>query len=227
MFGYSEAIQALDEIITLGHFSWYLIFGYQWLIKKVMRMKKKRREHLKDLIIDHIYHHCYNELVKKIESEHFNISIPANTKIEDDPLSKDLFESLKNSGSPYKSRYAPRGQKYCKVINGKSIHQSFLQMLLFSGFEQSDNLHTDINSALEFLLIRSYIKKNQPDESEYALTPKGVNHYSTGQSFEANYMDGRLARNAIRWSVASFIVAGLSWLGTYGNPIIKYISSLI
>jgi hypothetical protein len=169
-------------------------------------MKSQLKERLKDIIIDHVYDYCFNEVVMKIEGGGNKIELGRGSKVEDDPFMQVIHENIKKSGE-YKAYYDKRNKKYCKIIEGKNIFKSFTDKLVYLGFEKSDTLHLEINEAIQFLLHRSYLSHNQPIESEYSLTDKGLNHYLTGASFEDKYLQNQDSHQTRLISVISLVVA--------------------
>ena len=169
-------------------------------------MKTKLVERLKDIIVDHVYDYCFNEVVMKIEGGGHKIELGGKSKIEDDPFMQDIHEAIKKSGE-YKAYYDKRNKKYCKIIEGKNVFKSFTDKLLYLGFEKSDTLHVEINETIKFLIHRSYLSQNQPIDSEYSLTEKGLNHYLSGISFEDKFIQNQIATYTLIISIISIILA--------------------
>jgi len=170
-------------------------------------MKKKLKERLKDIIIDHIYHYCYNEIVRKIESDDVKLTLDVESKIENDSVLKSIYDDIIKSKGPIKMFYDTRDKTHCKVIEGNTVHKSFTDRLLAQSFKKSDKLNLYIEEALTYLIHRSYISRNQPIESEVTLTQKGINHYTSGGSFEDKYVKGRNAGIALIISIISIVIA--------------------
>ena len=164
-------------------------------------------ERLKDIIIDHIYHYCYNEIVKKIKGDSASITLDSSSRLDDDPVLKSIYENMIKTSKSFSFSYATRDVTYCKVIEGEVVLKSFMDKLRSSGFKKGPRLHIHIKKALDFLLHRSYILQNQPIDTEYALTQKGLNHYDEGKSFEESYLQGRNARTALIISIISITLA--------------------
>jgi hypothetical protein len=80
-----------------------------------------------------------------------------------------------------------------------------METLKSQGYNQSDLHVIHIEKAIQFLVNRSYLRRNAPKETELALTQKGINHYSTGRSFEEIYIKGRNAAIALIISIISFV----------------------
>ena len=170
-------------------------------------MKKRQKERLKDIIIDHIYDYCYNEVVKKIKGDSANITLDAHSKIEDDPLLQSIFDNLIKPSKSIKMVHDKRNENYCKVIEGNVVHKSFMDKLLSQGFNKSKKLNEQIETALNFLVYRSYLARNLPIQIEFTLTPKGINHYTSGRSFEELYIKERNTRIALTISIISIFIA--------------------
>jgi hypothetical protein len=175
-------------------------------------MKKKFKERLKDIIIDHIYHYCYNEIVRKIKGDNAQMTFDVESKIEDDSVLKKIYDEILKSSSSIKMFYDARNQSYCKVVDGVIVQKSFMERLLAQGFKKSERLNLDIEEALTFLVHRSYITRNQPIENEVSLTQKGINHYTSGNSFEDKFIKGRNAKIALIISIISIAIAFCAFL---------------
>ena len=78
-------------------------------------MKKREQERLKDILIDHIYDFCFNEVVKKIEGDDDKLTLDVGMKIEDDPITSLLFNRIKKA-KKIKAYHASRNQTYYKVL---------------------------------------------------------------------------------------------------------------
>ncbi len=61
------------------------------------------------------------------------------------------------------------------------------------GINKGNRLKGDIESAIEFLLAKSYLVESLPIETKLKLTEKGFNHYKAGKSFESEFRKGRNA----------------------------------
>jgi hypothetical protein len=170
-------------------------------------MRRLKKERLKDIIIDHIYHYCFNEIVKKIKGDSANITLDVGSKLEDDQTLNDIYEKLIKPSKSINFSYDTRNATHCIVIEGKNVQKTFMDKLLGLGFKKSNKLHYHIESSLKFLLNRSYISQNQPIKTQYSLTQKGLNHYSSGKSFEESYRKGRNAAFALIISIISITLA--------------------
>lgn len=147
-------------------------------------MRKRLKERLKDIIIDHINDYCYNEVVQKIEGGTASLTLDAGSKIKDDPVLQPFYDFKIKSQGPIKMYFTVRNATHCQVIEGNMILKSFSEKLLSQGFKKSDKLSTFIEDALKTLVHRSYLARNLPKKVEFALTHKGINHYTSGRSFE-------------------------------------------
>lgn len=174
-------------------------------------MKKKLKERLKDIIIDQIYHYCYNEVVKKIEVGTLKVELPAEGKLQDYPNLPGLINLYADSGHG-KMCYDTRNEPFCNLIEGSEPLLSLMETLKSQGYNQR-NLHViHIEKAIQFLVNRSYLRQNAPKKTELALTQKGINHYSTGRSFEETYIKGRNAAIALIISIISIVIAVCAFL---------------
>ena len=170
-------------------------------------MRRKLKERLKDIIIDYIYHYCYNEVVKKIEGKTIKITLPEGSSTQDDPVLKSLIDYMMIPPTSVKMFHDVRNEAYCKLIEGDVVHKSFMDNLLSQGYKKSDKLSSHIEGTLNFLVNRSYLSRNLPVKTEYKLTPKGINHYNTGRSFEDIYIKGRHAFLGLIISIISIVIA--------------------
>jgi ABC-type oligopeptide transport system substrate-binding subunit len=68
-------------------------------------------------------------------------------------------------------------------------------------------INDQVFDALNYLVNRSFLVRNLPVISEYALTPKGLNHYSSGRSFEDLYLKEKKSRIALVVSIVSILIA--------------------
>jgi hypothetical protein len=170
-------------------------------------MKRRLKERLKDIIIDQIYHYCYNEVVLKIESDTLNVTLEAGNKLKDNPYIKELISKFIGSSDKAKMHYDTRNDTYCNLIEGREPLKSFMDRLIVQGYKRSENLHNNIENAIQFLVYRSYLKRNYPKTTELALTQKGINHYTTGRSFEDLYINGRNTGIALIISIISIVIA--------------------
>ena len=164
-------------------------------------MRTKSKERLKDIIIDHIYSHCYDEIVRTIEGEQ-----PEEKSYDDPDLQKIYNTFIKTSGE-VKIFHDIRRATHCRVIVDRSVEPELLQKLVSQGYNKNGKTTRDVEEALDFLVNRSFLMKKYPANSEYTLTTKGVEHYSSGKSFEEYYMNGRYAKIALTFSIVSVITA--------------------
>lgn len=169
-------------------------------------MKKQNR--LRDILIDHVFDYCNNEVVNKIESPGITILFD-NAKDLEDPFTKHLVEKAIESGD-MKNYFGVRNSEFCKILVGKSVHQSLMQKLEILGFRKSNRLSKEIHRAEENLVARSYLVRNKPVENEVRLTEKGLKHYLDGRSFENSFLSRRNSIIAIVISVTSAIISIIS-----------------
>jgi len=177
-------------------------------------MRKLYCERLKDIIIDHVYHYCFNEVIKKIEGDSIKLGVDADTNINEDPVLKSALDQILKSKGPKELKYETRDTRYCNIIEGIEVQKSFMDRLLSQGFKKSNMLNTRIENAIVELIHKSYLARNQPITKEITLTQKGLNHYNTGLSFEKLYIEGRNGRIALIISIISITIAVLAFLLT-------------
>lgn len=168
-------------------------------------MKKRLEERLKDIIIDHIYNYCYNEVVKTLAGEDYaeQDKIPS----EEDPFMRKMYDAYIKPSPAVKIFHDIRTATQCRILEGKMIQQSFSRKLLALGYRDSNELNSEVAKALDFLVRRSFLVQKLSGISEFSLTPKGIDHFSTGKSFELVYINGRLVRIALILSIISFIAS--------------------
>ena len=169
-------------------------------------MCKKKNERIKDIIIDHIFDYCYNDIVHKAEGGGISLSAESGEQLGD-PVMKSLDDAARDSGN-YKNYFGPREVEYCTVlVREDTIHKAFSEKLQVLGIKKSKTLYRKIISAHSFLLARSYISKSKPIESKVKLTEKGLRHYLDGKSFEEAFVVRRNSNIAL---VVSFISIALA-----------------
>ena len=167
---------------------------------------RQKKERLKDVLIDHVFDHCFNEIVHKVEADGIKINYD-NPEQLNDPVIKSLVQAAIKSKS-FKAYVAVRDSKYCKLlVADKTVHKSLIEKLESLGFSKGKRLYERIHKAHDFLIFRSYIVKNKPVENEVRLTEKGIRHYSDGKSFEDNYVYRRNSNIALSVSLTSIIIA--------------------
>ncbi len=167
---------------------------------------KREKEKLKDILIDHVYDFCFNEIVQRIESDGIELTYD-DPKLLNNPEDKALLEQIKRPKS-FRGYYTTRETEYCNIIrNENKLPKTLNDKLKLSGFSRKKSLIKNISSAQEFLIARSYFSKNRPIEDEVKLTEKGIRHYLDGKSFEDIYVQRRNSNIAIIISSFSIIIA--------------------
>jgi hypothetical protein len=180
-------------------------------------MRKLYREKLKDIIIDHVYHYCFNEVIQKIEGDNIILKVDVDSNINEDPVLKSALNEILKSTGRKELKYETRNTLYCNIIEGVEVQKSFMDRLLSQGFKKSNILNTRIENAIVELIHKSYLARNQPLDKEVTLTQKGLNHYNSGLSFEKQYIEGRNGRIALIISIISITIAALAFLLTLKN----------
>lgn len=167
---------------------------------------KKKKERIKDILIDHVYDFCYNEIVQRMEGGGHSLTFDNPTQLKD-PTTKAIVDLIKNSKN-VKGYYTTRDAKFCKIITSpNSLHSTLIDKLQKSNFSKGRGLQKNIISAQDFLISRSYFVQGNPIKSEVKLTEKGIQHYLDGKSFEDNYINRRNSNIAIIISIGSIIIA--------------------
>ncbi len=165
-------------------------------------MKTRTQERLKDIIIDHVYSHCYDEIIKTIEGEE-----PSDKYPGDDPDLRKIYDTFIKTSGEVKILNDIRRATHCRIIIDKAIETSLAGKLESLGYPGNGALTKKVEDALRYLVNRSYLIKKYPANSEYTLTTKGVEHYSSGRSFEDSYIQGRYAKMALTFSIVSVAAA--------------------
>jgi len=170
---------------------------------------KREKERLKDILIDHVYDYCNNEIVHKLEGDNIKLEYD-NPKLLNDPVTKSLVEQIKKS-KKIKGYYKNRETKFCNLITEDNLIQSTLsEKLNFCGFKKSKNLEKNIIMAKKYLIARSYLSENNPIRAEVKLTEKGLLHYHDGKSFEDNFINHLHSNVGIIISIISVIIATIA-----------------
>ncbi|HLN56539.1 MAG TPA: hypothetical protein VK207_11135 [Bacteroidales bacterium] len=167
-------------------------------------MRTRTKERLKDIIIDHIYSHCYEEIARKMEGDHEE-KFPG-----DDPDLQNIYDTFIKSSGEVRIFHDLRRAIHCRVIVDKSIEPLLAEKLSTEGYSKNGRMTKKVQSVLQYLVARSYLIKRYPANSEYTLTAKGIEHYTSGRSFEESYREGRDVKVALVVSVVSFFSAALA-----------------
>ncbi|WP_148264592.1 hypothetical protein [Christiangramia forsetii] len=167
---------------------------------------KKKKERIKDILIDHVYDFCNNEIVQKMEGGGNSLTYDDPVHLKD-PETKVIAEYIKKS-KDLKLYYTTRNDEFCEIITKPDyLHSTLIKKLLNSGFSKGKNLHKNVVKAQDFLVARSYFIKGNPIKSKVKLTEKGIKHYLDGKSFEDDYINRRNSNIAIVISLASILIA--------------------
>lgn len=167
-------------------------------------MRKHNRT--KDILINHVFDHCYNEVVQKIDSPGSNITIEDPHALKDLAI-KALVDQVIKSGN-VRGYYTTRDKEYCKIlIDDNTVHRSLIIKLNSLGISKGRRLYSRIEKAHNELLASSYLARNNPIKDEVKLTEKGLRHYLDGKSFEDEFAARRNSIIAIIVSVFSILIA--------------------
>lgn len=165
-------------------------------------MRTRSKERLKDIIIDHIYSHCYDQVARTLDGEN-----PAGTHPGDDPELQKIYDTFVNSSGEIRIYNDLRRATHCRVIVDKAIQPAIAGKLAAEGYKNGNRLTKRVDDALTYLVNRSYLIKKYPANSEYTLTPKGIEHYSSGRSFEQSHNVQRATFVAVTVSIISVVAA--------------------
>lgn len=171
-------------------------------------MKSRHRERLKDVIIDHVYNQCYSEVVRVVENEPGT----QTSHTEEDPYMQKIYDTfIKPSGS-VRMFHELRNAIHCRLTDDGKVSESLSSTLRQRGFRENGPIYEDVCQALDYLVGRSYLVRNLPVKDEYTLTPKGHNHYSSGRSFEDEWLAAAGNRRALMlsWISISIVLASLA-----------------
>jgi len=100
---------------------------------------KKKIERIKDILIDHVYDFCYNEIVQRIEGggDSFTYDDPAHLK---ELKIKEIVDSISKSRNR-KAYYTTRNTESCQIIFGTdSLHSSLIDKFQKAGFSKGKKL---------------------------------------------------------------------------------------
>lgn len=165
-------------------------------------MRTRSKERLKDIIIDHIYSHCYDEIARTLDGEN-----PAEMHPGDDPELQKIYDTFVKPSGEVRIYNDLRRATHCRVIVDKAIQPAVAGKLASEGYKNGNRLTKQVDDALTYLVNRSYLIKKYPANSEYTLTPKGIEHYSSGRSFEESFNAGRATLVALTVSIISVMAA--------------------
>lgn len=177
-------------------------------------MRTRKRHRLKDILINHVFDYCYNEVVKKFESEGFKFSSDGPEGFKDPSIQTLIEHSLKKGNSKF--YHGTRDSEYCKILVEKDVTQkALIDKLLHQGFRKGKKLYKHIENAHSFLIVNSYFAQNYHDKNEIRLTEKGLRHYLEGKSFEQTYLIHRNSNIALILSIISIMVATIAVIITW------------
>lgn len=177
-------------------------------------MRPRKRNRLKDILINHVFDYCYNEIVKKFESEGFNFSSDGPEGFKDPSIQTLIEHSIKRGSSRF--YHGTRDSEYCKILVKKDHTQkTLIDKLLHHGFRKGKKLYKHIENAHSFLIVNSYFAQNYHDKNEIKLTEKGLRHYLEGKSFEQDYLANRNSNLALILSIISIIIAMVAVIITW------------
>lgn len=165
-------------------------------------MRTKSKERLKDIIIDHIYSHCYDEIARTLDGED-----PAERHTGDDPELQKIYNTFVKPSGEVRIYNDLRRATHCRIIVDKAIQPAVAEKLASEGYKNNSRMTSQVSDALTYLVNRSYLIKKYPANSEYTLTPKGIEHYSSGRSFEQSYNAQRTSYVALTVSIISVMTA--------------------
>lgn len=170
------------------------------------RMTKRKFERLKDILIDHVYDYCYNEIVQKMEGDGNSITYDSPSLLNEEPTAR-FVDQLKNA-KHFRAYYTTRDTDFCQIITPPD----FISPKLSNRFDQSKirrgtNIIKKVDKAQSYLVARSYFSINNPHPDRIKLTEKGLRHYLDGASFEIEYLNRRNSNIAIVVSFISILIA--------------------
>lgn len=171
-----------------------------------MNLFKTRNERLKDILIDFVYDHCYNEIVQRMEGDGSSITYDDPSVLEE-PMTARFVEQLKNS-KRFRAYYTTRDTEFCQILTDKKkLSLGLSKRLENSGFKIGIKLIKKIQSAQKELINKRYFVEGNPIKSRIKLTEKGLRHYLDGKSFEDQYINRRNSNIAIVISIFSIAIA--------------------
>lgn len=175
------------------------------LIRKWFCLAPKKKERLKDAIIDYIVDYTKYDIVQKYKSTAGSLEIYPLSGQKGDPVIEDAINFIKQGGN-FEFCYDYRNKEGAVIIYKEGwVNDSLSNKLKEVGLAGISI--QEIKLAQEFLIAKSYIAKEPPFGTSYRLTEKGKSHYSNGSSFEENYSNKWVSRAAIYLSIASIIIS--------------------
>lgn len=169
-------------------------------------INKRKKECIKDVLIDHVFDFCFNEIVQRVEGGGMKLTYDDPVHLKD-PTTADILKQIKKSEN-IKAYYTTRETDYCEILTESHyLHSALIKKLKFSGFSKGKFLSTQVLKAQDFLIARSYFACNNPIKNKVKLTEKGRRHYLDGKSFEDKYVNRRNSNLAIVISVFSIIIS--------------------
>lgn len=185
-------------------------------------MKDRQKEVLKDVIIDYLYDFQHHEKVRVIKGKGLNLQVDTEVNVKQDTELYALIKAHEIEGVGY----GYRGKEYCQIISGGADTQFLVHSKLLDRLERiklikrsdgkSHEVSLLIDNAIQALCDRSYLARNYPVVSEVKLTPKGIQHYEKGSSFEKDYFNQTSVKGANKRSWVSTGIAVASLLFTFG-----------
>lgn len=167
---------------------------------------RRKFERLKDILIDHVYDYCYNEIVQKMEGDGNSITYDSPSLLEDEATSR-FVEKIKNANH-FRAYYTTRDKEFCQLITTPDyISPKLIAKVEISKIRSGRNFINKVAKAQDYLIARSYFSRNNPHPERIKLTEKGLRHYLDGKSFETDYLNSRNSNVAIVISIISIFIA--------------------
>lgn len=171
-----------------------------------MNVFKTRSERVKDILIDFVYDHCYNEIVQRMEGDGNSITYDDPSVLEEPGIARFVEQLI--SSKQFRAYYTTRHTEFCQILpNNKELSQGLSERLNNSGFKVGNNLTKKVQRAQKELITKSYFIEGNPIKSKIKLTEKGLRHYLDGKSFENQYLNRRNSNIAIVISIISIVIA--------------------
>ncbi|MBW8244403.1 hypothetical protein K1F50_16455 [Muricauda oceani] len=171
-----------------------------------MNLFKTKNERIKDILIDFVYDHCYNEIVQRMEGDGSSITYDDPSALKE-PRTERFVEQLTNS-KQFRAYYTTRGTEFCQIISNKQeLAFGLSKRLQNSGFKIGNKLDKQVQKVRKELIMKSYFIEGNPIKSKIKLTEKGLRHYLDGKSFEDQYLNRRNSNIAIVVSIFSILIA--------------------
>jgi len=178
--------------------------------------KKQLTEKIKDIIIDYVFDYSNTEKIDLLKGDGITIEIEPGSDIKKHPNWGFINEILKNS-KKIERYYSYRNKEFCQVYKleeeKSTFHSAFLKRIeRLTGCDKTEinDIDVIVRESIQFLCDKSYLKRDQPNVWNIALTTKGIKHYESGRSFEDEYIKNTVLIESNKRSKHSKVISIIS-----------------